>query len=67
MQAPGADRFKIELELFTKDLGEFDDTDFVEIVRVKDGETFNLKIDTEYNRIRIILQKEHMMSLETIL
>ena len=55
--APGGDRFKIELELFTKDLGEFDDTDFVEIVRVQDGETFNLKIDTEYNRIRDYLAK----------
>ncbi len=35
--APGADRLKIELILSKKPITDFDDTDFIEVVRVREG------------------------------
>ena len=35
--APGADRLKIELILAKKPITDFDDTDFIEVVRVREG------------------------------
>ena len=35
--APGADRLKIELVLSKKPITDFDDTDFIEVVRVREG------------------------------
>ena len=35
--APGADRLKIELVLAKKPITDFDDTDFIEVVRVREG------------------------------
>ena len=50
--APGADRLQIKLTLSKKDISDFDDTDFVEVLRVKEGAIYSLKRDTEYNKIR---------------
>lgn len=36
--APGADRLRIEATLGRKDIDDFDDANFVEIMRIKDGE-----------------------------
>ena len=35
--APGADRMKITVRLFKKDLTDFDDTNFVELAKIQDG------------------------------
>ena len=50
--APGADRLQITLILSKKSIDDFDDTDFVEVLRIKDGQVFSLNRDNEYNRIR---------------
>ena len=50
--APGADRLQIKLTLAKKTITDFDDTDFVEVLRVKEGAIYSLKRDTEYNKIR---------------
>ena len=49
--APGADRFKITVRLAKKALLDFEDTNFVELVRVKDGEIKKLQDKTEYSVI----------------
>ena len=36
-QAPGSDRYKIELKLSTRSLDSTDDTRFIELVRIQDG------------------------------
>ena len=51
--APGADRFQIELVLSKKLLTDVDnDTDFVEILRVKDGTIQKITSKSNYNIIR---------------
>lgn len=55
--APGADRFKIELELTTKLLSETGVDNFVEIFRVENGVPTFADIDPQYNIIRDYLAK----------
>ena len=50
--APGADRFKITTKLAKKALLDFEDTNFVELVRVRDGEIKKLQKTTQYSLIR---------------
>ena len=50
--APGADRFKIELTLVKKSLTDFNDTDFIEVLRVDDGKLKKVVDKTVYNIIR---------------
>lgn len=48
--APGADRFKLTLELNVRELGDYtDDPNFLELARIEDGELISLKKSTEYN------------------
>tara|TARA_R100000900_G_scaffold124497_2_gene98831 strand:+ start:5231 stop:12553 length:7323 start_codon:yes stop_codon:yes gene_type:complete len=55
--APGADRLKINLVLDKKAVSDFNDTDFVEILRVSNGEILSIKRETEYSKIREYLAK----------
>ncbi len=50
--APGADRFKIGLSLTKKLLTDTNDTDFVEILRVKNGKLQKFNNKTQYNIIK---------------
>jgi hypothetical protein len=50
--APGSDRLKIDLTLTKKLLSDTDDTDFVELLRVKSGKVQVITTKTEYNQIR---------------
>ena len=50
--APGADRFKINLTLTKKLLTDTNDTDFVELLRLKEGKIQKLNTKTQYNKIR---------------
>ena len=50
--APGADRFKINLTLTKKLLTDVNDTDFVELLRLKEGKIQKLNTKTQYNKIR---------------
>ena len=50
--APGADRFKIGVKLAKKALDDFDDTNFVELVKVKKGEVKKLQNTTLYSEIK---------------
>lgn len=51
--APGADRFQIELILTKKPITEIDnDTDFVEILRVRDGAIKKIEVKSNYNIIK---------------
>jgi len=50
--APGADRLKIELTLDKKTLDDTNDTDFVELLRVKNGKIEKITTKTNYNLIR---------------
>jgi len=50
--APGADRLKITLTLSKKLLTNFDDTDFVEILRVRDGKIQFIETKSDYNLIK---------------
>ena len=55
--APGADRFKISLTLTKKSLTDFDDTDFIEILRISDGTIKKVVDKTVYNIIRDYIAK----------
>ena len=55
--SPGADRLKIELILSKKDLTDFNDSNFVEILKVDDGEPKKISTRTEYNLIRDYIAK----------
>jgi hypothetical protein len=55
--APGADRLKIDLILSKKELEDYDDTDFVELVRVRAGVIEKEIKDSQYNLIRDYLAK----------
>ena len=51
--APGADRFKIGLSLTKKTLDSVDtDTDFIEILRIENGEIKKVNTKTQYSVIR---------------
>ena len=50
--APGADRFRITTTLGKKALSDFNDTNFVEILRVDDGEVKKLIDKTQYSIIK---------------
>ena len=50
--APGADRFKISVKLAKKALLDFEDTNFVELFRVKNGETKKLQNSSVYSEIK---------------
>ena len=50
--APGADRLKIELVLTKKAITDIDDTNFVELLRVRDGRIKKIETKTQYNIIR---------------
>jgi len=50
--APGADRLKITLTLTKKLLTDTNDTDFVELLRVRDGKKKFIESKTQYNLIK---------------
>jgi hypothetical protein len=50
--APGADRLKISLSLSKKSLSDFDDKNFVELVRLDNGVLKKLEDKTQYSIIR---------------
>lgn len=50
--APGADRFKLELELTKKDLTDNETDNFVEILRVDNGQPLYFDRNPQYNIIR---------------
>jgi hypothetical protein len=55
--APGADRFKFELQLSKKLLTDTDDKSFVELLRLDGGEPDQAEPKTQYNKIRDYLAK----------
>ena len=50
--ALGADRLRIKTQLAKKELTDFDDTNFIELLRIEDGEIKVLNSETQYNLIR---------------
>jgi len=50
--APGADRLKISTELIKKSLDDFNDENFIELIRVENGVIQKFVKDTNYNLIR---------------
>jgi hypothetical protein len=50
--APGADRFKITTTLSKKDLDDFDDKNFVELIRIERGEVKKLQDKSVYSIIK---------------
>jgi len=50
--APGADRFKISVKLSKKALTDYEDTNFVELMRVDNGEIKKLQDTSTYDVIR---------------
>jgi hypothetical protein len=50
--APGADRFQIKTTLIKKDLEEFNDENFVELMRLENGKLQKFVKKTDYNLIR---------------
>ena len=50
--APGADRFKISVKLSKKALNDYEDTNFVELMRVDSGEIKKLQDSSTYSEIK---------------
>ena len=50
--APGADRLKIQARLTKKPLTDYNDTDFVELLRVEDGDVKRIAEGSDYNLIK---------------
>jgi len=50
--APGADRFIITTSLIKKDIDNFNDENFIELIRVRNGNIEKFVDDTNYNLIR---------------
>ena len=50
--APGADRLKISVRLAKKQLTDYDDTNFVELVKIDEGKIKKLQNKSEYNLIK---------------
>ena len=56
--APGAHRLKIDLVLAKKAADDFDDTDFIEVIRVRAGKVEReIRKDSQYNIIRDYMAK----------
>jgi len=55
--APGADRLKISVKLSKKSINDFEDTNFVELVRVDSGEIKKLQNKSVYSEIQKYLAK----------
>ena len=49
--APGADRLRITVSLFKKNLDDFNDANFVELATIKDGQIRSIVENTEYSLI----------------
>ena len=47
--APGADRLKVHLQLFKKDINDFNDQNFIELIRIRDGVIESFVEKTEYS------------------
>ena len=63
--APGADRLKISTKLTKKGLSDFNDKNFIELIRLDDGELKKLQI-LQYSLIRTTLLRELLRNLEII-
>lgn len=50
--APGADRLKIEATLIKKEITDFNDEDFIELLRVEEGRLQKFVNESSYNLIR---------------
>ena len=50
--APGADRFKISVQLSKKALTDYEDTNFVELFRTNQGQTKKLQDSTVYSELK---------------
>ena len=50
--APGADRLKISTKLAKKGLTDFNDKNFIELIRLDDGELKKLQNETQYSLIK---------------
>ena len=50
--APGADRLKISVSLFKKDLNDFNDNNFIELATITDGLIKTIRTPKEYNLIQ---------------
>ena len=50
--APGADRLKITTTLIKKEISDFNDQDFVELLRLENGELIKFVDKTDYNLIK---------------
>ena len=50
--APGADRFKLSTTFIKKEIDEFDDENFIELMRIENGVLLNFVKNTELNLIR---------------
>ncbi len=55
--APGADRLRITATLTKKPINDFNDTNFVELLRVNSGEVKKLEEDSDYNVIKDYIAK----------
>lgn len=55
--APGADRFKLSTKLSSKSLTDFDDKNFIELLRITDGEVKKIKDTTDYSLLKEYLAK----------
>ena len=55
--APGADRLQIKATLTKKPLNDFNDTDFIELLHVENGEIKKLAEESDYNIIKDYLAK----------
>jgi len=50
--APGADRFKLSATLIKKSIDDFNDENFIELMRIENGVLVKFSNDTNYNLIR---------------
>ena len=50
--APGADRFKISVKLTKKSLNDYNDTSFVELYRIREGEPKKIQNKSVYSEIK---------------
>ena len=50
--APGADRLKISTKLIKKPLDDYNDNNFVELLRIDDGETKKIAVNSDLNIIK---------------
>ena len=57
--APGADRLKISTILSKKNLDDYNDKSFVEILKLDLGEVKKIKTPTEYNIIKDYIAKKN--------